>query len=178
MKTIILFRHGKSDWNAEYGGDHERPLNERGHDAAKMMGTLLARLDQVPDRVLTSSAVRAQETVKLAALAGSWTCPVEIVPEFYASDPATVLQRIHAEDDAASSLLIAGHEPTWSTLAAGLIGGGWLRFPTAAMARIDLDVDSWGAVDAGKGMLVWFLIPRLVRAAGLGAGPANAPGSG
>jgi phosphohistidine phosphatase len=167
MKTLILLRHGKSDWDAEYGSDHDRPLNLRGRDAASMMGALLARIEQVPDRVLTSSAVRAHDTVKLAAEGGSWACPVEVVSEFYASSPGEVLERVCAEDDATSSLLIAGHEPTWSTLAAGLIGGGWLRFPTAAMARIDFNVDRWSDIAPGKGMLSWFLIPRLVKAAGL-----------
>ena len=169
MKTIIILRHGKSDWNAECGGDHERPLNERGRNAAARMGRLLDRIEQVPDRVLTSSAVRARETVEIAAEAGGWSCPVEVLPEFYASDPTTVVRRIRAEDDSVSSLLIAGHEPTWSTLTAELSGGGWLRFPTAAMARVDLEVESWKDVDAGRGMLVWFLIPRLVAAAGLPA---------
>jgi phosphohistidine phosphatase len=166
MKTLILLRHGKSDWGADYASDHDRPLNKRGRAAASTMGKLLARLEQVPQRVLTSSAVRARETVKLAAEAGSWGSAVEVVPEFYASSPEEVLRRVYAENDGTSSLLLAGHEPTWSTLAAALIGGGWLRFPTAAMARVDFQIDSWSEIEAGKGALVWFLTPRLVKAGG------------
>jgi phosphohistidine phosphatase len=166
MKTLILLRHAKSDWGADYASDHDRPLNKRGRAAATLMGQLLARFEQVPERVLTSSAVRARETVKLAAEAGSWSCAVEVTPEFYASSPEEVLQRVHAENDGTSSLLLAGHEPTWSTLAAVLIGGGCLRFPTAAMARIDFDVHCWRDIDGGKGSLTWFLTPRLVKAAG------------
>jgi phosphohistidine phosphatase len=171
VKTLILFRHGKSDWNTDYGADHDRPLAKRGRNAAATMGTMLARTEQIPDRVLTSSAVRARDTVELAAEAGGWKCPVEIVPEFYGSSPATVVARVREESDAASSLLLAGHEPTWSTLAAELTGGGFLRFPTAAMVRIDLDLDSWSRLEVDKGMLVWFLIPRLVKAMGLPADP-------
>lgn len=162
MKTLIVFRHAKSDWKAEYGGDHERPLNDRGRKAAAAMGAWLARASQLPDRVLSSSAVRAQETVRIAAEAGDWKRPVEVDPEFYASDPATVARRLRLENDAASSLLIAGHEPTWSTLVADLIGGGALRFPSAAMARIDLAIDRWSELDAGDGTLVWFVIPRAL----------------
>lgn len=167
MKTLILFRHGKSDWNTDYGADHDRPLAKRGRKAAATMGAMLARIEQIPDRVLTSSAVRARNTVELAAEAGGWNCPVAIVPEFYGSTPATVVARVREESDAASSLLLVGHEPTWSTLAAELTGGGFLRFPTAAMVRIDLDLDRWSHLEADKGMLVWFLIPRLVKAMGL-----------
>ena len=171
MKTIILFRHGKSDWDAGYAADHDRPLAKRGRNAAATMGAMLARAGQLPDRVLTSSAVRARETVRLAAEAGSWTCPVEVVPEFYESSPARVLARLREEDDAASSLLLAGHEPTWSTLASELTGGGFLRFPTAAMARIDLEIEGWSHIEQDRGTLVWFLIPRLLKSAGLASKP-------
>jgi phosphohistidine phosphatase len=168
VKTVILLRHGKSDWGTDFDTDHERPLAKRGRNAAATMGVLLARIEQVPDRALTSSAVRARETVERAAEAGNWSCPVVPAPELYASSPATVLARVREEDDAASSLLLAGHEPTWSALASDLMGGGLLRFPTAAMARIDLEIDSWSRVDVDRGVLVWFLIPRLLKAAGIG----------
>jgi len=169
VKTLILFRHGKSDWKSDYGADHDRPLAKRGRSAAATMGAMLARIEQIPDRVLTSSAVRARETIELAAEAGGWKCPVEIVPEFYGSSPATVVARVREEDDAVSSLLLTGHEPTWSTLATELTGGGFLRFPTAAMVRIDLDLDSWSRLEADKGTLVWFVIPRLIKAMGFRA---------
>ena len=112
MKTLFIMRHAKSDWNAAYQGDHERPLNARGQQAAASMGSLLARLEQLPDRVLTSSAERARETIEIASTAGEWNRPIDVVHEFYASDPATVLARIHRQDDADSSLLLVGHEPT------------------------------------------------------------------
>jgi phosphohistidine phosphatase len=163
VKTILLLRHGKSDWSAGKGEDHDRPLNERGKSAAAAMGKLLARLDQIPDRVLTSPALRAHDTARRAAKAGGWPCPLAVVPEFYASEPSTVLARVRQESDDAASLLLVGHEPTWSGMAELLIGGGSLRFPTAGLARIDLDASAWRAVDAGRGALVWFLIPRLVQ---------------
>jgi phosphohistidine phosphatase len=141
MKTIILFRHAKSDWEAEHASDHERPLNRRGRKAARSMGLQLASMEQVPERVLTSSATRAQETARIAAEAGGWSSPIEVEPEFYESSPETVLRRVAVEDDRLSSLLLVGHEPVWSMLASALIGGGSLRFPTAAMARIDIDVE-------------------------------------
>ena len=34
MRSLILFRHGKSDWDAPYSSDHERPLAGRGKEAA------------------------------------------------------------------------------------------------------------------------------------------------
>ncbi len=167
MKTILLFRHGKSDWGADGATDEDRPLARRGRKAAASMGALLRRLDQVPDRVLTSPAVRARDTVERAARAGRWSCPIEVVPAFYGGGPADVLQRVREEADETSSLLLTGHEPTWSQLASELIGGGTVRFPTAALFRADFEGESWTSVAPGRGSLVWFLVPRLVKAAGL-----------
>ena len=44
MKSILLFRHGKSDWNANYEKDHDRPLSKRGIIAAKTMGIYLSKI--------------------------------------------------------------------------------------------------------------------------------------
>lgn len=162
MKRLFLFRHGKSNWDAEYGADHDRPLAERGQRAASLMGRYLAALDQVPDRVICSSAVRARETVRLAAKAGKWSCPITITEELYDASPEQVLTLIRRCQDSLSSILLAGHEPTWSLLAGGLIGKAKVKFPTAAMARIDLAVASWKEAGFGKGVLVWMVPPRLL----------------
>ncbi|MDH3462867.1 MAG: histidine phosphatase family protein, partial [Acidimicrobiia bacterium] len=37
MLQLILMRHGKSDWDASYGADHDRPLAERGVRSAELM---------------------------------------------------------------------------------------------------------------------------------------------
>ena len=66
MKSVILFRHGKSDWNASYGSDHDRPLNSRGIKAAKKMGLFLSTKNQIPDIVISSTATRAKTTAQLA----------------------------------------------------------------------------------------------------------------
>ncbi len=39
MKTVILLRHAKSDWNDMSLRDFDRPLNGRGERAAALMGS-------------------------------------------------------------------------------------------------------------------------------------------
>lgn len=170
MKRILLFRHGKSDWDADYGADHDRPLTKRGEKAASLMGRYLASLDQLPDRVICSSAVRAKETVRLAVKAGKWSCPVTITKELYDVSPEQVLGLIRDSQDSLNSILLAGHEPTWSLLVGGLIGKANVKFPTAAMACIDLDVVQWKEAEFGKGILVWLMTPKLLAGIGWPAG--------
>lgn len=162
VPALILLRHGKSDWRADYGGDDRlRPLARRGHKAARTTGRFLARTDQVPDAAITSAALRAQETLRIAMDAGGWTCPVRSAESLYGGGVAALLAEIRREPAATGVLLAVGHEPTWSEAAALLIGGGRLRFPTAALARVDLDVDRWEEIGPGTGVLSWSVVPRL-----------------
>jgi len=166
MPTLLLLRHGKSDWDAPSTADHERPLARRGIKAAKAVGRFLAATSEVPGEVFTSTAVRARKTVELAAEAGGWACPVRLVPELYGATPAAVLALVRAYDGPASTLLLAGHEPTWSELLTLLTGGGRCRFPTAAVAALHFEVETFGEVGPGGGELLWLLPPRLLPAVG------------
>ena len=151
MKTLYLIRHAKSDWNASYGDDHERPLNKRGVRAAQLMGRFLRDVDQIPDAVVSSSAVRARTTVELMAAAGGWTCPLRVTRRFYDTGPESVLQEVRTESDGYPSLLLAGHQPTWSSLIEELT---------------DFEVDRWSELSEGRGVLVFFVVPKLLQSTG------------
>ena len=162
MKTLLLLRHAKSDWDADFHHDHDRPLTKRGKRAAKLMGRYLAETGNVPRRVLTSSAVRARETVRLAAEAGEWNSEIEVDNSLYEAAPAHVVSRVRSQPEAADAVLLAGHEPAWSETVSLLIGGGEVRMPTAAVACIEFDVERWSDVQPGRGRLLWLVTPRML----------------
>ncbi len=162
MRSLILFRHGKSDWDAAFANDHERPLASRGIEAARLMGRFLQQTHQVPDLAVSSSALRARDTLQLAARAGHWHTTMRVDSALYESSPGQVVHWIRALDDDPECLLLTGHEPTWSDLAGQLIGRALIKVPTGAMLRIDFDHDSWNAIDAGGGELRWLLPPKLI----------------
>ena len=162
MKTLLFLRHGKSDWDADFSTDHERPLAGRGRKAAATMGRFIAACGVLPDRIVTSTAERARTTVEIAMAEGGWTAPVRETRALYMASPADLLVQIRAEDDAASVLLLVGHEPTWGTMVSRLIGGGAVRYPTAAFARVDLGVARWQDVAFGHGELIWLVPPKAL----------------
>jgi phosphohistidine phosphatase len=163
MPGLILFRHGKSDWDADYpGGDAARPLAHRGRKAAKRMGKFLARAGQAPDAAITSPAVRAEDTLRLAMEGGGWSCPVRIAAPLYYGGLSGLLAEIRGEPTTTDVLVAVGHEPTWSEAVSAFMGGGDVDLPTAAMARIDFDVDGWDEVSPGTGVLGWIVVPRLL----------------
>ncbi|MBD2106269.1 histidine phosphatase family protein [Nodosilinea sp. FACHB-13] len=160
-KQLILFRHGKSDWNVGNGRDRDRPVAERGIIAAKTMGKLLAAAGKVPDLAITSSAVRARTTLEIAMEAGHWPCPMSVTDDLYEASIDQVLQVIYAVPDHHRSLMLVGHQPTWSDAASFFLGGGIVHMPTAAMVCLEFEITTWSQIDYGRGTLLWLLPPRL-----------------
>ncbi len=161
-KHLILFRHGKSDWEASFNRDHDRPVAERGQRAAQTMGRWLAAMDRVPDLAITSSAVRAKTTLELAMAAGQWDCSTQVTSDLYEATVEVVLGVIHQQPDAHHALMLVGHEPTWSDTLTYLMGGGAVRMSTAAMACLGFEVDHWAQVGQGRGTLLWLMPPKLL----------------
>lgn len=162
MKTLLLFRHAKSDWDAGFDHDHDRPLNKRGKRAARRMGRYLAETGAVPGRIVTSSAVRARETIRLAVEAGEWKSEIEVDKSLYESAPAHVVSCAQSQADTHDVVLLAGHEPAFSETVSLLIGGGEVRMPTAAIACIEFDVERWNDVQPGRGKLAWLVTPKTL----------------
>lgn len=160
MKTVIFFRHGKSDWDAEYGDDHDRPLAKRGKKAARKMGRYLAQSGEVPELVITSTAVRARRTLKLALKAGRWDVAVRETRSLYDASPSSILELIQNLPDDVSSVMLVGHEPVWSSSISMLSGAGGVDFPTAAMASVRFEQSQWSLVQPGSGTLQWLVVPR------------------
>jgi 2,3-bisphosphoglycerate-dependent phosphoglycerate mutase len=68
MGTLVLFRHGESEWNAKglFTGWVDVLLSARGEDEAASAGRMLAEAGVVPDVVHTSVLTRAIQTANIA----------------------------------------------------------------------------------------------------------------
>jgi len=162
-KRIFIYRHGKSDWAAAYGSDHDRPLAPRGIKSAKIMGRMLGSSGQVPEIVVTSTALRAKQTLEISKEEGEWNCEVTENELLYYGSPEKILKLVKNLSDKYSSVMLVGHEPKCSTLTSHLIGGGVLTFKTATMARIDSNTVDWKNLHAGIGELIWLQNPSLFK---------------
>lgn len=165
-KTLILFRHAKSSW-ADDLADHERPLAERGRKAAPVMAKWLSAQGLKPTVALVSTARRTQETWALIApeLGKVVKRDVAGIYEALADD---ILRAIHGVEPSVETLLVVGHNPGMEDLARLLItntggeAGARLRhkFPTAAIAVLDLPVDDWTEVSPDVANLREFVTPK------------------
>ena len=151
-------RHGKSDWDADYESDHDRPLNQRGIESARLMGRVLADQGLAPDVVISSTAVRARTTAELAMAAGDWGADLLLDRALYDEGPKGVLS-VGARAPDLPRLMLVGHQPTWSMLVAALTGES-AEMKTATVAVVDVDLDFWSRLPGATGTFNRLLQPR------------------
>jgi len=160
MKTLYLVRHAKSDWGDPLLDDHDRPLNERGLRDAPAMGHRLAERGVRPDRIVTSTAVRARSTARLLARTlGVGDDHVVEEPRLYGATGSGILAVASTLDDALDSAMLAGHNPGMSD-AVGELTGEWVELPTCAVVECRVNVDHWAELVEGTGELVSVATPK------------------
>ncbi|MFN2167340.1 MAG: SixA phosphatase family protein [Anaerolineae bacterium] len=169
MRLLTLLRHGKSDWNAAFDSDYDRPLAERGRRDSPFVGEYFADLELVPDLIVSSPAERARQTAQLFAEGAGYGRAIRWEDRMYAASSGELMSVLRTFPDDAEHVLMIGHNPGFEDLAARLIGADaygmalGVRLPTAAAAHIQLDVDAWNQVQANRGQLQWLVTPKMLR---------------
>jgi phosphohistidine phosphatase len=145
VNTLILLRHGKSDWE---GGepDHLRPLARRGRRQVPEAGRWLADNAGDIDLALVSPAERTRQTWRLAAAELALPPPVREDDRVYAGSAPSLLGVLRELPGEVATVVLVGHNPGVEDLVASLTGR-WVPMPTSALAVIEL-AGPWSA--AGK----------------------------
>lgn len=160
MKTLLILRHAKSSWDQPGLRDHDRPLNPRGRRDAPRMGRFLVERDLVPDRIVSSTAVRARATAELAAAEFDREVPIETTSDLYHASPDAYIDVVEAMGGAEERLMVVGHNPGITSLVWHLTGEGEYM-PTAALAAVELDIEDWAELGSvPRGRLAGFWRPK------------------
>ncbi len=142
MKTLLLMRHAKSSWDDPTLQDFDRPLNPRGRRDAPRMGQFLKENAMTPDRVVTSTAVRAQATAKIVAAECSLGDRVTAVTDLYHAGIDDWQEMVQALAPDWDCVLCVGHNPGIEEYI-GTITSQYIRMPTAAIAHLSCEVEDW-----------------------------------
>jgi phosphohistidine phosphatase len=129
LTHLYLVRHAHSD-----PGDPDslRPLSARGKEQARELGELLA--DVAPEAVFASPLLRARETAAAIAKATG----VELRIDERLAPGATTEDVLAAVEGAGATVVVVGHQPDCSQIAAALTGSE-PAFPPAGLAVLELD---------------------------------------
>ena len=125
---LYLVRHAHS---APGEPDSLRPLSEKGREQARAVGELLA--PAAPDAVFTSPLLRARETATAIARAGG----LEARSDERLAPGATAEDVLAIVDGAGETVVVVGHQPDCSEIAAAL-GAGEHDFAPTGVLEIEL----------------------------------------
>ena len=153
MKSLTLFRHAKTEPDAESGRDFDRRLNERGRSDAPRMGEEFRLRGLAYDLEISSPAARAAETATLAGLSPRYD------QRIYNASAGELLSIVQGVDDAVNRLLLVGHNPGFERLGSRLLGQT-IEMPTGSLLEVLLPVDQWRDVGGAGGRLELFLEPK------------------
>jgi phosphohistidine phosphatase len=164
MKELLVIRHGKSSWDDPSLADHDRPLAGRGREAAPEMGRRLRLRGVVPERLVTSDAVRARDTAAaLGEALGLGPEAVLLEPRLYTGSGTDVLAVVRRLDEAYERIGIVGHNPALHEF---LHAASHLRldkFPTAAVAHLRFPARRWSDIEPGSADVVDYDYPKSGR---------------
>ncbi len=169
MKILGLLRHAKSDWDDTSQRDFDRGLNARGQKGAQLIGDHIRDHAEDWDRLIASPAVRVKQTLEGAL--------PELAPIYdqrlYLASFDTIVETIEAHagngEDEARAILICGHNPGLQDVLLELVAPGKendlfreavVKFPTAAYAVLECEIEHWADLKRYCAKLVHFARPR------------------
>ena len=123
----------------------------------------------LPDLILCSTATRTRQT--LAALVQRLPpsdLPIALEPGLYLASEEVLLKRLRDLPATVGTVLMIGHNDGLWQAAEALAGHGEAtllaalreKFPTGALATLQVDIERWADLKAGAATLVAYACPR------------------
>lgn len=159
MKTLLILRHAKSSWDNPDLADFDRPLNSRGLEAAPLMGNVIYKNDLQPQIILSSPAKRAKQTAILIKETARIEGKINFAEDIYEASPLKLLHVVSEIDDKNETVLLVGHNPGLEGFVK-MLTGEIHAIPTAALIKIDLNIESWKDTAANCGKVNLFVRPK------------------
>jgi len=161
MKTVYFIRHAKSSWKDPSLADVDRPLNNRGKRDAPFMAKLLREKDISVDQLVSSPAKRAFTTAAYFAEAfGMEKTNILVLKDIYEAYPEKILRIVQAFSNDWNTVLIFGHNPTFTDVV-NLFADRYIdNVPTCGIAEIEANIDDWANFGKENAKLVAFHYPK------------------
>ncbi len=162
MKRILFVRHAKTEpW--DFGvDDFNRKLTNRGHKDSLLIAESLKSKELIPDFIYTSAAKRAVETTNLfAAHLDVPSSQIEKHDDLYEYVSTQDIQDlISRSSEDYQTIMIVGHNPWISNVAAMLSKDFQSIMPTTGTVCLEYKVKKWKEVNPATGKNIYYKTPK------------------
>ncbi len=160
-KTLLIVRHGKSSRQYDNISDIDRHLKERGiHEAYDMAGRIKSQ-HITPEMLISSPAARALHTAMIFARGLDHPLDqVELREIFYNGDEQDILDVIRQTPGETSTVMIFGHNPTFTDLANLFLSQELDNLPTNGIVCLEFDADQWSRIGKDNLSKEWVDYPK------------------
>ena len=172
MRRLYILRHAKAAQGEPGQDDHARALTVRGIADAEALARYLRKNEARLDRVLISTAARTIQTADLVLRELEGPPRADYRDGLYLASAVKILAMLKMLPGKLSDVMVVGHNPGLEELA-GLLAREPVRrkererrgeldekFPTAALAVLDFDIDRWRDLKPETGKLIDFVRPK------------------
>src|SRR4051812_2178716 len=112
MKSVLLIRHTKSDWNSS-PVDFDRPIREDRKDDTRLIAQEIQKKGFKPDYIAASAAKRTLQTAKI--ICDEWDFKFSHVLQdrsLYESSATEILSHLQAVDKKINKAVVICHNPS------------------------------------------------------------------
>ncbi|MDA3954961.1 MAG: histidine phosphatase family protein [Bacteroidales bacterium] len=157
-KHLYFVRHGSSPSNSL--SDLDRTLDEHGINNSLVMSERLSNNDILPDKILSSPAIRALQSATIFAQTFEYlVSDITINDEIYLANKNSMLNIIKQTDNKIDSLMIFGHNPTFTYLANHFLKDKISNMPPSGIVGLKLELVSWAKINRFKTISSFFDYP-------------------
>jgi len=164
MKRVVLVRHAKAVGYG-YDDDFNRELRESGLIDARNVSNELKNRNIIPDKIISSPAVRALQTARIFAQnLGYEERNIRKVQDIYEGlTTAEFIEIIKKLPDELKTVFFFGHNPDFEYFAQNLLSKFNDELPTCATIGIEFDVEKWEKVESRTGIQSFILVPKKLK---------------
>jgi phosphohistidine phosphatase len=163
MKSLLLIRHAKSDWNDPALKDFDRPLNDRGKRDAPMMAHRLLDKKIKIGAFISSPAKRARKTAE--AFVKEYKNDKDSIifyEELYLAEPSAFLDVISQTDKKYENIALFSHNPGITSFANMIANVRIDNIPTCGVFAVKADIKSWKEFEQAEKEFWFFDYPKSI----------------
>jgi phosphohistidine phosphatase len=169
-KRLYFLRHSKAgQTNKNLVDDHDRELTDKGVDLCKYVSQFMQNSWDLPEIIITSSAMRAKRTAELLVENLGKNIPIFEERRLYLASVGELMEVVRAIDPKYESVMIVGHNPGLQLFCMQFAGSGnkqrfremRANFSPASLAVYNMNRE-WELANIQAGELLDFTLAKKI----------------